>query len=70
MVSFEQTTVGGATVVTVIVLIPASLAHLPFLQMAEYVVVVDGVTVIVAPVAPVDQTMIPPSQPAAESVTL
>lgn len=70
MVSAEAITIGGAIGATEIVLLATVLTHLPILQMAVYVVVVAGVTVMLRPVAPVDHEIIPPSQPAAERVTL
>ena len=61
---------GGVGVVTVTVLgVDAKLTQSPTLQVAVYVVVALGDTVIDAPVAPVDQVTVP-VQPVAVSVAL
>jgi hypothetical protein len=70
---FEAAMVGGVPLLVFTVTIsPFELAlrHVPTWQEAEYVVVAVGTTTMLAPVAPVLQTIVPPAQPSAVSVTL
>ena len=54
--------------IEIVLLLDAPLKHSPDLQTALYVVVAEGVTVRVVPIAPVDQ-ITEPTQPVAVSVT-
>lgn len=70
MLGLEAVTVGATpTVFTVIfALFEAGLSQIPTLQIAVYSVVIIGLTVIDAPVAPFDQTIVPAHVPLAVSV--
>lgn len=70
MVSELHVTTGGVTVITVMVFAAdGALTQSPTLHVAVYEVVAVGLTVIEAPVAPVDHVTVP-AQPAAVKVAL
>jgi hypothetical protein len=72
MLGLEATTEGAApAVVTVIfTLFDLGLSQVPTLQTAVYSVVAAGLTVILAPVAPFDQRIVPSQVPPAVRVVL